>query len=295
MSKKTLYIITLLVIIVAFVSCEKDITVDLPQPESKVVVDGYVEPGQPVYVVLTRNAPYFAPVDPDFLNIAETGADVKVNDGTADWQLIEIDTTVNGLELKGVYIAPFLIGIVGKTYTLSITTTKGEKLTAVTTLPAPIALDSVWFQIQETLPGNDSLGYVWATLTDPDTLNNCYRWMAKRVGKDSSFIAPMGSSFEDKFINGTTFDFAYNRGAVLNSTAQDDNNDETGFFKKGDSIIVKYCTVDRSVYEFWRDADNQIGSNGSPFASPAPIRSNVNGGLGLFASYSPSYFYLKAE
>ena len=156
-------------------------------------------------------------------------------------------------------------------------------------------MDSVWFQIQESLPDNDSLGYVWATLNDPDKLNNCYRWFAMRVGKDSSFIAPIGSSFEDQFVNGTTFDFAYNRGSIINSTADDDINDEAGFYKTGDSIIVKWCAVDRTTYEFWRDAEIQISNNGSPFASPSSIKSNVTGGLGLFASYSPSYYYLRAR
>ena len=186
-------------------------------------------------------------------------------------------------------------GVLGRTYSLHIKTKSDEIVTAITTLQKRVPLDSVWFKIQESLPGNDTLGYVWATLHDPDTLNNCYRWMAMRVGKDSTFIPPFGSVFEDRFVNSTTFDFAYNRGSIFNSTADDDENDEAGFFKKGDSIIVKWCAIDRSTYEFWRDAETQLSNNGSPFATPSVIRSNVVGGLGLFASYSPSYYYLKAK
>lgn len=281
-------------IIVLFSSCEKDITVDLPEATSKVVVDGYVETGQPVYVILSRNAAYFAPIDPNTVNIFETGAAVIVNNGTIDDTLTEL-TQFMGLDLRGVYISTHMIGEVNKQYTLTVSTTRAEHLSAVTNLPQPVPLDSVWFKIQETIPDNDSLGYLWATLHDPDTLNNCYRWLVKRVDKDSSFLPPIGSSFDDKFFNGTTFDFAYNRASVFNSTAPDDNNDEAGFYKKGDSIIVKWCAVSRSTYEFWRDAETQVSNNGSPFASPSAIKSNVNGGLGLFAAYSPTYYKFRAK
>jgi hypothetical protein len=290
-SKSHLYIIFLFAAILLS-SCEKDITVDLPVAESKVVVDGYVQTGLPVYIVLSRSQPYFAPVNPSTLNVLERGATVKVSDGSVTVTLYEIS--------EGIYIAisnsdTLMRGVDGNKYDLEITTSAGEFITASTRLPHAIPLDSVWFQVQESLPGNDSLGYVWATLNDPDTLNNCYRWMAMRVGKDSSFLAPLGSSFEDKFINSTTFNFAYPRGFLLNSSAEDDNNDEAGFFKKGDSVIVKWCAVDRPTFEFWRDAETQVSNNGSPFTTPAPVRSNINGGLGLFAAYAPSYHFLKLK
>ena len=61
---------------------------------------------------------------------------------------------------------------------------------------------------------------------------------------------------------------------------------ESGFFKKGDTVIVKFCTIDHSTFEFWRDAENQLGNNGSPFAVPSNVKSNIKGGLGVWASYN---------
>ncbi|CAN5585574.1 hypothetical protein BH11BAC2_BH11BAC2_16620 [soil metagenome] len=268
-------------------SCEKDISVDLPRPESKVVVDGYVEAGLPPYILLSRNAGYFDPIDTAALNNnSETGAVIIISDGITTETMTEIDTVIDGNVVKGIYTALGMIGTPGRTYTIDITTLKGEKLSSSTKLDLPVSLDSTWFKIQD---GKDSLGFVWANLDDPDSLNNCYRWFAKRIGKDDFFIAPFGSTFEDKFINGKKFDFAYNRGMIANSDAEDDNNDEAGFFKKGDTIVVKFCSVDRSTFEFWRDAENQIGNNGSPFAVPSNIKSNIKGGLGLFASYTATY------
>ncbi len=286
-------LVGMLLLIISFFSCETDITVDLPVPESLIVVDGYVEPDQPIYVLLTRNAAYFAPINQNtIINAVEKGAIVTVNDGFITEQMIELDTTINGFSVSGFYVSLSMRGVKGRKYSLSITSAKGEVLSASTNLLYTVPLDSIWFK---SLDNNDTLGFVWAHLTDPDTFDNCYRWFAKRMSKDADFIPPFGSSFEDKFINGQSFDFAYNRGSIPNSTAPDDTTEEAGLFKKGDTIIVKFSSIDRGVYEFWRDAEAQIGNNGGPFASPSNIKSNVVGGLGCFAGYSSSFDTLIAK
>lgn len=286
--KQFLFII---ISIVLFSSCEKNISIDLPAGDPKLVVEGYVETGLPPYILLSQSTGYFDPIDPSALvNAPVQNAEVFLSDGTATVRLSEL--TFNGTKVNGVYVAldsatltPLMTGTEGRTYTLTVTA-RGSTVHAVTKLNAAVPLDSVWYKNQEN---SDTLGLVWAKMTDPDTLENCYRWFAKRIGKDQSFLAPIGSTFEDKFINGKQFDFAYNRGSVSNSSATDDNNDEAGYFKVGDTIIVKFCSVDRSTYEFWRDAESQISNNGSPFAVPSNVKSNIVGGLGLFASYSASF------
>ncbi len=288
MMRKLLF---LLLILLAFGACEKDITVDLPQGSVQVVVDGVVENGLPPYVFLSRSQGYFDPIGVNTLNnLPLRGATVILSDGVDTVQLVEVDTIINGLSIGGFYSALdpdagqiLMIGTPGRTYSLYVTTDQGEEVSAEAILHAPQPLDSLWFQVQGEL---DSLGWAWARLSDPDTLGNNYRWFAKRLGKDAFFIPPFGSVFEDKFINGRTFDFASSRGAVLNSTAEDDISEEAGFFKRGDTIVVKFCTIDAGTFSFWRDAENQLGGSGSPFSVPSNIKSNINGGLGIFATYS---------
>lgn len=283
-----------LVAVLLMAACEKNIDLDLKGAESKIVVDGYIESGFVPYVILSRSQDYFAPIGPSTLNnLPLRNAIVTISDGTDTVQLLEVDTTINGVQVGGFYIAldpqtllPTLIGTPGTTYTLHVRTSDGEAVRSTALLPPPVALDSTWFKVQEDF---DSLGFVWAKLKDPDTLGNNYRWFAKRLNKDQFFIAPFGSTFEDRFINGQRFDFAYSRGSVQNSTAEEDLNEEAGFYKKGDTIVIKFCTVDRSTFEFWRDAENQLGSSGSPFAVPSNVKSNISGGRGLFATYTASY------
>lgn len=287
----TFLIVSTFLVAFLFNSCEKDITVDLPQPEEKLVIEGYIEPGSPPYVLISKTAPYFAPFDPNSL-LQYTIKNAKVTVRCVEDNIT--DTLIQLLGDTGYFYVSFnMLGQVGKTYELNVVTEDGKTASAVTHIGQPIPLDSTWFKIQE---GKDSLGFAWAKLTDPDTVGNCYRWFAKRIGKDSSFIAPIGSVFEDKFINGKSFDFAYNRGSVPNSTASDDTSEvESGFFKKGDVIVVKFCTINNASFKFWRSAETQSSNIGNPFANTTPLVSNINGAIGIWEGYSPSFDTIVAQ
>ncbi len=290
-------VITFLTGAISLYSCQKNISVEIPHAESEVVVEGYIEAGKYPVVILSNTLPFFGTISTSTLDLAQytiKGATVTVSNGTS------IDTLKDYFQI-GVYFG-VMIGEAGKTYSLKVET-DGKTLTASTFIPEAVHLDSVWFKVD----GNrDSLGYAWAHLTDPDTLGNYYRWFAQRINlytygeqegqmKDDTLIAPRGSVFEDKFINGKSFDFAYNRGDITNSDKEDDNNDERGFFKRGDTILIKFCTLDRSHFEFWRTEETQAGNNGNPFGSPAPVIGNINGGLGIWGGYNPTYDTIIAQ
>ncbi len=277
-AKKYIFI-SLLGLIALMSSCEKDITVDLPQPEKQLVIEGYITPGAPAYVFISSTDAFFAPVDAATL-ISATIKDaiVTITDG------IIVDTLLAPLPGLGyLYVSPHLTGEIGKTYFLKVVTQDGKVATSVTHIESPVPLDSVWFEVQQ---GLDTLGWAWARVTDPVVPGNSYRWFAKRLGKDDDFIAPLGSVIEDKFFNGLSFNFAYNRGQVPNSNAEDDNNEEAGFFKIGDTIVVKFASITKESFDFWRAAETQASSNGNPFGSPAPLKSNINGGIGIWEGFS---------
>jgi hypothetical protein len=45
------------------------------------------------------------------------------------------------------------------------------------------------------------------------------------------------------------------------------------------------CSIDRQVFQGLRSYENLILSQGSPFALPANMVTNVEGGIGLWAGY----------
>ncbi|HLG02033.1 MAG TPA: DUF4249 domain-containing protein [Bacteroidia bacterium] len=268
---------------VLILSCQKEITVELPDPQKKIVVDGGVFAGELVEINLTWSTGYFDPVDSASLaSYLITNALVTISDG------ISTDTMTLGFNpnkpIPIVWRSTTITGQVGRSYVLNVLA-DGKSCSSVTTIPAPIPLDSVWFKVE---PDQDSLGFAWAHLTDPAGTQNAYRWFAKRTS-DPDFLAPFGSAFDDRFIEGSSFDFAYNRPAPPNSTAPEDHNNQRYFYQIGDTIIVRFCTIGKAEADFFHTFEVEVSNNGNPFAAPGLIKTNVNGGLGVFCGYSPSY------
>jgi len=270
-------------------SCEKDIKVDIPTPEEKIVVEGWIDLNDYPVVMLTKNSPYFGVTDSSALiKMIVHHATVIVNDGTTFDTLVE---TFNPL-----YFPPFLYmgskikGYEGKTYYLTIKA-EDKVLTAKTTIPPPVPLDSAWFKVE---PNQDSLGYVWATFTDPPEPGQYYRLFTKRFTKDKRFTPILESVYADNFFNGQSFTFSMMRGATsYTSTA---NDPEFGFFKIGDTIVVRACTIDKAHYDFWRTAEEEIIGGSNPFINPTQIVTNIEGGgLGVWGGYGCSFDTLIAK
>ncbi|MFT3886049.1 MAG: DUF4249 domain-containing protein [Flavobacteriales bacterium] len=299
-----------------FSACEKEITVDLPDTPERLVVEGSIEPGLPPLVILTRTQGYFAPTDLRSLAAMfvrgatvvvtdnTTGTPVtldQINSGGLSGEQLAAIATATGLDpalLAGADICAYtkldnsITGTIGHTYTLNIAS--GEHaLSAVSTIPHPVPLDSTWFRLAHARPDDDSLGYAWGRITDPDTLGNGYRWYARRIGhrangdvKDPTFISPLGSTYNDKYINGLAFDFNVIRGRQFYSDNEEDKNEEAGYFKVGDTIEVRFLSIGMKEYDFYTTYDNNVASAGDLFSTPANVKTNVTGGLGVWCGRS---------
>ncbi|MBI3511600.1 MAG: DUF4249 domain-containing protein [Bacteroidetes bacterium] len=280
---KNKFIIPLVFTLLLF-SCEKEIQITLPEVEKKIVVDGGIETGQLTEINLTWSTGYFDPVDSASLaNYLITNAFVTVTDGN---NIDTLHTSFDPLKpIPIVWVGTHVYGQEGHTYLLKVVA-DGKTATASTMIHTAIPLDSVWFKIE---PNEDSLGFAWAHMTDPVGIGNGYRWFTKRVGVDDRFRAPFGSAFDDRFVEGKNFDFAYNRPSDPGSTAPEDNGPQAGFFKTGDTIAVKFCTIGQAEVNFFRSYEVDVENNGNPFAAPGTIETNVHGGLGIWCGYNPSY------
>lgn len=297
----------------ALTACTKEITVDLPPAEEKLVVNGTIEPGQPAIVVVTRTESFFEPTDfQSLLGIFVKTATVTVDNGNGPVQLARrsgFDITGTTLERAAqmigidpqiiqvvdltVYVdTTGMVGEAGRTYSLNVQA-EGKTVTGSSFMRDPEPLDSLWFKLAQQDPGDDSLGFIWQTTSDPPGLGDCYRWLAKRINdnfegeqKDKIFISPGFASFEDAFIDGLTFDWAINRGSAPFSTADDDENEERGYFKRNDTVVVKYVHFGQDEFEFYNSKDANASTQGDLFSTPSNIKSNVQGGLGVWACWS---------
>lgn len=305
----------------AFISCEKEVDVDLPETDPKLVVEGVIENGLPPIVILTRTQSYFAPTSlSSIAGIFVKDAVITVSDGSNTVTLQELgseglteEQVAQAAELTGldptllaeadisVYtlLDNSMIGEVGRTYTLNITG-DGKSCSAITKIPNIVPWDSTWWRLAEQDADDDSSGYVWGRLTDPDTLGNGYRHYARRFYsadpdfvEDSRFISPLGTTFNDKYLNGLTVDLFAVRGR---SPYTDNSEDETaGFFLRGDSVVMKFVSMGLDEADFYITYDNNVASQGDIFSTPANARGNISGGLGIWAGWAAYYDTLACE
>jgi len=302
-----------LFVAIVLLGCTKDITVDLPKTDPYLVVEGTIQAGQPPLIMLTRTQSYFDPADLNsFSNLFVHGATINVSDGvnTAALQefcssaftagqlaaiasVIGVDPVVLANANVCIYTdsSGTIIGQTGRSYTLHIAA-ENKTLSSVTSIPNTVHLDSTWFKLAQQNPNDDTLGYVWAKLHDPDTLGNGYRFLTRRINhysdgsiKDNTFTGAIGSAFYDKFINGLTFDFFAVRGHSPYSSKPDDDNAERGYFKRGDTVVVKFVSIGYKEYDFYNSFEANVSSQGDLFSTPANVRSNINGGLGIWAGW----------
>jgi len=283
--------------------CETPIDVSLPDTEPLLVVEGRIEPGSPPVVLLGRSQDYFAPVDAALLGtLYSGGGEVVLTVDGEDFILDEICADALGMEelmlasqLLGVpletlilsnlcaYTRLSLFGEVGKTYALRAVL-DGDTATAVTKLNPPVPLDSLWFEA----PGNtDSLGFIYTDFRDPDSLGNAYRWSAMRIGVDAGLLYPSISVVDDALFNGLAFEFSQFRPVTAEDFEEDANPDEIGFYKLGDTVVVRWDHIDRGAFQAIASMEEQLQSQGSPFSNPSDVKTNIEGGLGLWVAYSP--------
>ena len=295
------------ILLICLIGCTKSIDFELPEIEQTIVVEATVESGFPPRVILTNSQGYFEAIDSSILSdIFIHDADVVISDGIESFPLQEIN-------FNGVYLYTSLnfaaVGQYGKTYSLSVQV-NDKSVYSTTTIPQPLFIDSLWF---DKYVAYDSLGLIGARFSDPDTLGNCYRWFAQRINsytynysppfdnvigtiKDSRPLPPIGSSTDDKLFNGLSFDFIFPRGEDGLLQGPDDNNVEAGFYKIGDTILVKSTTTTYPIYLYVRAMENAAISEGSIFSSPGNLPYNIQGdGIGIFYGYGVSYDTLICE
>ena len=265
-------------------SCEKEIEVDLPDSDSKIVIEGYIEQDSFPYIYITRSTPYFEQVSlATLINLVVKNAIVTVSDGQISEVLDFIEDTTQFPYYK--YQGKVIKGQPGKTYYLNINA-EGKTYTSYTTIPNPVKLDSINFKVDKTID-KDSLGYIWFYFIDPDTLGNYYRIYTKVYNQDRKFFHPFASVAEDKIINAKFVEFSTYRGQDPFANFENDTNNYRWYFHVGDTILFNLSSIDIHTYNFWNTIELDYAGGDNPFSAPITIKTNIEGGaLGIWGGYS---------
>ncbi|MCB0632928.1 MAG: DUF4249 domain-containing protein [Saprospiraceae bacterium] len=249
---------------------EKEVTIELPDYDSKYVLECYLEPGKPFRLLLSKSSSYFAPFDTstsDLLrNLLVSGAEISISYAGNRIDLgNQLILDAEATKLYNYYNSTLVPEQYNEPFELYIELPDGQTITGETQLLPPVPLDSVVIEF----PENDSLARVLTYFTDMPDQTNYYRRMIHRNSLDS--VALQDFTLDDRFVEdvvvfGTGYGFAV-----------------------GDTVINTLYHLDRTYFDFLESVNNAIISNGNPFGQPSPINSKLEGtarSIGIFTGLS---------
>jgi hypothetical protein len=145
-------------------------------------------------------------------------------------------------------------------------------------------IDSLWWIDAPDNP-NPRKVILMGRFVDPPGRGNYTRYYTQINGLP--FYPGLNSVFDDQLTDGVTYDMQIEKGLDRNNSF---NLETYAFFDRGDSVVIKYCNIDKATYDFWRTMEYSYTNIGNPFASLNKVLSNIQGGgLGYFGGYAAQY------
>jgi hypothetical protein len=266
-------------------ACEKTISIEPEDQATVLVVEAQIETGAGPIVALSHSMNYFSEIDTSVINASYVhGAKLTISDGSRSTQLQEASAIQGNIRVY-FYVNPptsnNFVGVNGRTYTLTIET-GGKTYKSITTIPQPLKkVDSIWWK---PAPANadTTKTVLMARVIDPAGFGNYIRYFT-RVNREA-FYPGYNSVFDDQITDGTTYDIQVDQGVSKNEAQRSDDH---GYFKRGDTVTLKHCNIDKASFDFWRTWEFSYQSVGNPFSSPGKVIGNIsNGALGSFCGYA---------
>lgn len=233
-------------------SCKKVVHVDYHTTAPQVVIEANIndQPG-PYTVKISKSKNY----NDDNTFPAVSGATVVVTDNNTMFDTLS--------EVRpGIYKTHTITGTPGHVYKLLVKT-EGKQFEAVSTMPYPVKLDSIYTM---SLPEFDG-AKICATpvYTDPAYKGNCYHYVEYVNDTETRDVF----AFNDDFLNGQAIEFPLSGDRKL---------------EKGDKVAIEMQSIDAHVYQYY----NTLFAS-STSATPANPVSNISGGaLGYFSAHTSS-------
>lgn len=254
-----------------FASCnlEQEIDIKLPDYNSHLVVECYLQPGQNYRLLLTRSSAYFDPfsTEQEFFNdLLVDGATVYIHYRDRTVRLFDQPQFDLGSRKVYNYTSDRRVPQnYEDEFQLEIITENSDTLWANTYILPPVPIDSIVTEFNDT----DTLARVLTYFTDPPDTANYYRRMLHESTLDS--LPLQDFAVDDRFVDGV---FVFG----------------TGYdFAEGDTLYNTIFHIDKAYYDFQETFVRAASSNGNPFGQPSPIASNIWGTtdvIGIFTGLS---------
>jgi len=271
------YILFLFVLVIT--SCAQDDFSDQTNLESKIVVEGWIEEGDFANVLLSSSIPVTDAVDStNVFNHVIRSAKITISDGENS-EVLRVKRDKNRIP-PFVYFGSELKGEAGKEYSIKIEYLN-RVVEAVTSIPKSVPLKSAEYIKKNPA---DTTGYVFVKFDDPIGEKNYYQIATKIDGEEPIFVPSFYGNLDDKNFESSSIAVQINRGVLLFPKTK-----FTPYFADGDLIHVKLRTQTKQALDFWNSWQNEIVNSKNPiYPSNTSLKSNIKGGIGIWAGYGQS-------
>lgn len=250
--------ILLLLIVLIFSSCEKEIDVDLNIVDPQVVIEAAITNETGPYFVRLSKTVNFSDAN-TYPPISNASIIISDNTGTED-VLTEVS--------PGLYQTNTLTGVPGRTYYLTVDA-EGKNYQAESTMPELVNLDSIRFTSLSGPLGGDGYSTV-PVFTDPAAPGNNYR-----------FILTVNNETDDSYI---IFNDNVNNGLVNQRPIFSPDTE----IELGDIVNVEMRGLDNSAYLFFFTLSQIAGGGPGGGTTPTNPPNNIKGinVLGIFSAHT---------
>lgn len=271
-------IITIALAAFLLVSCERDANIDLPEVDAKLVVTCFISPQDTLLTAhVERSQPVFQPAS-STAYATVTDATITISNGTTSAQFVYD----GALDLYTLNPSAFPIAS-GITYSLTVTTPKGESVSSSTTVPAPAGTDYAATVTSITGTAPDLVYSIKHTWTDLAGQNDFYRIIPVHVMLNSQL--PGDTLFVRFRRRQNHLETDKNNDGGQVELNEDEYNEQ---FQSSDSLIAfeSYLVhASREYYLYHQSLENNDGG-ADPFSEPTLMYTNITGGYGVFAGFT---------
>ena len=139
----------------------------------------------------------------------------------------------------------------------------------------------------------DKKGNILIKFNDPINEKNFYQVQTLLIKKDSIYIPAIYGNLNDANFVDPAISFQILRGKTFSF---EDYSDYKPYFEDGDVISVKLRTMNKAGFDFWNDWQNEIINGQSPiFPNTTSLRSNIEGGIGIWEGYGQQTILVRAK
>lgn len=279
MNKYLLFLFGLLLI-----SCSNDNFNEQKNVESKIVVEGWIEEGDFANVLLSSSIPVTNVIDStNVLNHVIRSAKITISDGQNS-EVLRVKNDKNRVP-PFVYFGSILKGEAGKQYSIKIEYLD-RVIEALTSIPKSVPLKSAEYIKKNEA---DTTGYVFVKFDDPLQEKNYYQIATKIESEEPIFVPSFYGNLDDKNFESSSVSVQINRGVILFPKTK-----FAPYFADGDLIHVKLRTQTKEALDFWNSWQNEIVNSKNPiYPSNTSLKSNIKGGIGIWAGYGQSTIIVK--